>query len=75
MQVPGVYFTEFFSPFASDTRKRIMIGLTLYHKEEGWVAEICDVEATFLHPNMEVEMFIGSTESILELGTITKEYL
>ena len=44
MQVPGVEYTESFSPVATNLSTRILIGLTLYHKEEGWVSQICDVE-------------------------------
>ena len=32
MQVPGVDFIDSFSPVASDTSTRIMVGITLYHK-------------------------------------------
>ena len=58
LQVPGVDFTDLFSPAASDTSTRILIGMTLYHEENGGVAEICDMEVSFLHSNMEVEIFI-----------------
>ena len=56
MQVPGVYFTESFYPVAPDTSIGILIGLNLYYVYDGWIAELCDVEAALLHPNMEVEM-------------------
>ena len=58
MQVPGVNLKELLSPVASYKSTRILIGLNLYHKEEGWVADLCDVEAELLHPDMQVEMFI-----------------
>ena len=45
MQVPGFEYIDSFSPVATDTSTRILIGLTLYHEEEGWVSHICDVEA------------------------------
>ena len=35
MQVPGVDFIGSFSPVASDTSTRILIGMTLYHEEYG----------------------------------------
>ena len=44
VKVPGVDFKESFSPVTSDTCKSILIGLTLYNEEEGWVAKLCDVE-------------------------------
>ena len=52
MQVPGVDFTESFYPVASDTSTRIIIGLSLYYEDNGWIAESHEVEAEFLHPNM-----------------------
>ena len=58
MQVPGVDFTESFSQVTSDTSTRIVIGLTLYYEDYGCIAELCDVEAAFLHPSIEVEMYI-----------------
>ena len=75
MQVPGVDFTDSFSPVESDTSTRIQIGLTLYYKDEGWIAEICDVEVKYLHPNMEVKMYIEWPEVIVDLVIISKEFL
>ena len=75
MQVPGVYYTDSFSPFATDMSTIILIGLTLYHEEEWWVAELCDVESSFPHPDMPVKMFIELSEVIVDLGIITKEFL
>ena len=75
MQVPGFDFTGSFLSVASDTLTIILIRLTFYHEKNGWVLELCDVEAAFLHPNMEFEMYIEWTESILDLGIITKEFL
>ena len=75
MEVPGVDFTESFSPVASNTSTRTLIGSTLYYKDDGWVAELCDAEAAFLHCDMPVEMFIECIEGILDLGIITKEFI
>ena len=75
MQLPGVDFTESFYPVVSDTSTRILIGLTLYYEDNGCIVELCGVEAAFLHPNMEVEMYIGWPEGILYLGIITKEFM
>ena len=54
MKFPGVDFTESFYLVTSDTSTKILIGLTLYYEDDGYTAELCDVEAAFLHPNMEV---------------------
>ena len=75
MQVPGVYFTESFSPFASENSTSILIGLTLYYEDDAWIAELCDVEAAFLHTNMEIEMYIKWPEDIVDLGIISEEFL
>ena len=75
IQVPRVDFTKSLSKVVPDTSTRVLIGLNLYHEEEVWVAELCEVEAAFLHPNMEVEMFIEWNEGIVGLGIITKEFL
>ena len=58
MQVPGFYFTGSFSPVASDNSTRILIGLTLYYEDDEWIADIFDMEAAFLYPNMEVYIYI-----------------
>ena len=58
MQVPRVDFTESFLSITSDISTRILNGLNVYQEEEGWVSDICDVEVAFLHPDMQVEMFI-----------------
>ena len=74
LQVLGVDFTENFSPVATDTSTRIIIGLTLYFSEDyEWICEAFDVEAAFLEPYLDVEMYIEWPEGIVELGFITKE--
>ena len=73
MQVPGIDFTEKFSPVATDTSTRIIIGITLYYTEDGWVCEAFDVEAAFLEPFLDIEMYIHWPPGIVELGFITEE--
>ena len=75
MQVPVVDLTESFSPVALDTSTRILIGLTLYYEYNGWIEELCDVEAEFFHTNMEFDMYIEWPEGIVDLVIITKEFL
>ena len=75
MQVPVFDYIESFSPLATDTSTGIMIGLTLYQKEEVWVAELFDVEAVFVKPDMAVKVFIKLSEGIVDLGIITREFL
>ena len=47
LQVPGVDYTERFSPVATDTSTRMTIGFTLYYDWLGynWICEAFDVEA------------------------------
>ena len=37
--------------------------------------ELCDVEVAFIHPNMEVEMYIGWPEDIVDLVIISEDFL
>ena len=74
MQIPGVDYTESFSPVATDTAIRIAFALVLYHDDEGWECHSYDVEAAFLEPTMaDLEMFIDLPPGIVELGFLTKE--
>ena len=74
LQVPGVDFTEKFSPVAADTSTRIIIGITLYFSGNyDWVCEAFGVEAAFLESYLDIEMFIEWLEGIEELGFITED--
>jgi hypothetical protein len=74
LQIPGVDFTESFSPVATDTTIRLAIGLTLYYQEErGWVCELVDIEAAFLNADQETELFVEWPKGIVELGVITED--
>ena len=75
MQVPGVDYTESFSPVATDTTTRIMIGLSLFQEEEGWVDELGGMESVFIHPDIPVDMFIEWPGDIVDLGITAKEFL
>ena len=48
--------------------------MTLYFsKDSGWVCEIFDVEAAFLEPYIDIEMYIDKPDGIVELGFISEE--
>ena len=53
MQIPGVDYTESFTPVASDTAIRTIIAMFLYYfhtdKKGKWDLEMFDVEAAFLN--------------------------
>ena len=74
LQIPGVDFTEKFSPVATDMSTRIIIGITLYYASDyEWVCETFDVEAAFLEPYLDIEMYIEWPEGMVELGFLTEE--
>jgi hypothetical protein len=54
LQIPGVDFTETFSPVASDSTIRITLGVFLYkEKPKSWVLEMIDIEAAFLEADQD----------------------
>jgi hypothetical protein len=75
MQVPGVDYTESFSPVATDTTVRSTISLTLYREEEGWTIDMIDIEAAFLNADLENDnpVYAEWPEGMVELGFITEE--
>ena len=76
MMIPGVDYTEKFSPVATDEAKSLQIALTLWFKGKGnknWVMRSLDVEAAFLEPEMDKPMYIGIHQAMVELGFITQK--
>ena len=74
LQMPGVDFTESFSPVTTDFSTRIILGITLFYSERfDWVCEAFDVEAAFLEPFLDIEMYIEWPEGMVELGFLTQE--
>ena len=58
MMVPGVDFTERFSPVATDASLKTQVAINLKKYRDGWRTESCDVEAAFLEPSMDSPMYI-----------------
>jgi hypothetical protein len=73
LQIPGVDFTESFSPVANDSTIRIGIGLVLYNEDDQWIAEVFDVEAAFLNAILDIEMFVEWPKLMVELGFISQK--
>ena len=75
LQVPGVDYTERFSPVATDTSTRMIVGFTLYYHwlGENWTCEAFDVEAAFLEPILDILMYIKWPEGMVELGFLTED--
>ncbi|KAI2493327.1 Mitochondrial protein [Fragilaria crotonensis] len=77
VMVPGVDYTESFSPVATDTTVRLAITIALYRQDEGWTIEMIDIEAAFLNAELEDDkpVFAEWPEGIVELGYITEDEL
>ena len=74
-QIPGVDYTESFSPVATDATIQILLLYTLWKYTEGWRCEMFDVEAAFLNAELETPMYLKWPEAMYELGCITKHQL
>ena len=70
MQIPGVDYTEKFSPVAQATTVRTIIAIALY---EGWDCELVDIEAAFLEGRLERSAYIELPPGMVELGFMTIE--
>ena len=74
MQIPGVDYTEKFSPVACDTSIKIVLALILfYYDSHGWRARSMDVEAAFLEGKMNQPMYLKIPDILVMLGFVTKE--
>ena len=75
MQIPGVDYSESFSPVVNDTTTRVVLGLTLHkqHELDDWICEMFDVEAAFLNATLDIPMYLEWPEGMVELGFITAE--
>ncbi|KAI2503386.1 GAG-pre-integrase domain [Fragilaria crotonensis] len=75
VMIPGVDYTEFFSPVATDTTVRTTIAVAVYRQGEGWIMEMIDIEAAFLNAELEAdrEVFAEWPEGMVELGFITED--
>src|SRR5687768_5512026 len=72
MQIPGIDYTERYSPVASDTTTRIIIMFALWNHKKGWICKTIDIEAAFLEENIEEPTFMEWPPGIKELGQITE---
>jgi hypothetical protein len=70
-QIPGVDYTESFSPVATDTSVRTALAMTLFQRN--WDCEVIDIEAAFLEGSIEEPTFIEWPEGMEEFGFITDD--
>ena len=75
VMVPGVDYTESFSPVATETTVRTAIAMALYRQNEEWTIEMIDIEAAFLNAELESDrpVYAEWPEGMVELGFITEE--
>jgi len=73
MMVPGVDFTERFSPVATDEALKLQTAITLYNKKKGRTMENCDIEAAFLESDKETELFIEPHPAMVTCRFMTEE--
>ena len=73
MMVPGVDFTERFSPVATDEALKLQIAATLFNKKNGWTMENCDIEAAFLESDMDNDLFIEPHPAMVTCGFMTED--
>ena len=72
MMVPGVDFTERFSPVATDESLRSQICINLVYYVNGWRTFSCDIEATFLEPDMDNPIYIELHPAMVARGFLTE---
>jgi hypothetical protein len=70
-QIPGVDYTEKFSPVATASSLRTGLGLTLYN--DNWISELVDVEAAFLEGKLKTSTYIDLPKGMVELGFLTPQ--
>lgn len=63
-QIPGVDYTETFSPVASQSTIMLVLSHSLYKKKknDSWIIEVIDVETAFLNGDLEEDIYITKPE-------------
>ena len=70
MQIPGVDYTEKFSPVAQATTLRTVLVIALFLF---WNCELVDIEAAFLEGRLKNKAYIELPPGLVELGIMTQE--
>ena len=65
-QIPGVDFTESFSPVATDSAVMTFWAMSLYYRKhhDDWANEMVDIETAFLNADLEEEVYIQIPEGL-----------
>jgi len=69
--IPGVDFTQTFSPVATDVSIKVLLCIVL--TKDGWVAHMVDVEAAFLEAGLDEDVYIEWPEGLVEFGYVNEE--
>jgi hypothetical protein len=72
MMIPGVDFTERFSPVATDESLKTQIAINLKNYSKGWRTYSCDIEAAFLESKMDNVMYIEPHPAMVACGFLTE---
>ena len=70
MQIPGVDYTEKFSPIAQPTSVRVVLVMVLWFY---WDCDLVDVEAAFLEGKLTNSTYIELLLDLVELGFIDQK--
>ena len=74
MQIPGVDYTERFSPVATDEALLMLIAMILFYWDsKEWRAMGLDVEAAFLEGSLDNPMYLQIPHALVDVGFITEE--
>jgi Reverse transcriptase (RNA-dependent DNA polymerase) len=70
VMIPGVDYTESFSPVSTDTTVRVTIAVTLYRSKDGWINE-----AAFLNADLDSDtpIYAEWQEGRVELGFMMEQ--
>ena len=72
-QVPGVDYTELYSPVVNMSTIGILLLATLHMEDHGRICENFDVEVAFLNAELETPIYLEWSGSMRKLGFITEE--
>jgi len=70
-QVPGVDFTESYSPVANDTTIRTALAFALH---KGWIVDTVDVEAAFLNATLEEDVYMEFPEGLMGIVSMGQKF-
>ena len=70
MQIPGVDYTEKFSPVAQPSTVRTVLAIVLWMY---WACELIDIEAAFLEGRLKQKAYIELPPGLVELGIMSEE--